>query len=337
MRRSVVLLCRYQYGVPYYELLQSFGITTKDKYIECPMRPVGIAAACDWALMVPCLYADLTIEPRTIYVHHVMLEIFIEQILKHMPVHTRFVLVTSGTDHTIPTASGDVRFYPMRGFSNVSSERGGPHWQVLTHSVQLVHWFCENHDINDDRVSTLPTGIVKSIEGMSPVPFNPAPSPLRHRPLRFLVAHRTRSMTGQWEHRQIVTNMCLKLLLIDDLCLYPSIHLSVDHRKSISQRVWIRLASSVPFVLCVHGGGLDPSPKAWEAIMLGTIPIIQHSTLDDAYAQLPVVFVNSWQVLFEGNLTAIKSRLQGIEEALSPYYDDPILRGRVVEVRVTSF
>ena len=333
VRRSVVLHCRYQYGVPYYELLQSFGVSMKDKYIECPMRPVGIAAACDWALMVPCLYADLMIEPRTIYVHHVMLEVFIEQILKHMPVHTRFVLVTSGTDHTIPTASGDVRFYPMRGFSNVSSERGGPHWQVLTHSVQLVHWFCENHDINDDRVSTLPTGIVKSIEGMSPVPFNSAPSPLRHRPLRFLVSHRTRSMTGQWGHRQNVTNMCLKLLLTDDLCLYPSTHLSVDHRKSISQRVWIHLATSVPFVLCVHGGGLDPSPKAWEAIMLGTIPIIQHSTLDDAYEQLPVVFVRSWQVLFEGNLTAIKSRLQGIVEALSPYYDDPIFRGPVVEVR----
>jgi len=67
--------------------------------------------------------------------------------------------------------------------------------------------------------------------------------------------------------------------------------------------------------------------------MLGTIPIIQHSTLDDAYEQLPVVFVRSWQVLFEGNLTAIKSRLQGIVEALSPYYDDPIFRGPVVEVR----
>ena len=33
---------------------------------------------------------------------------------------------------------------------------------------------------------------------------------------------------------------------------------------------------------------LDPSPKAWEAIIAGTIPIIEHSTLDDAYSQLPV-------------------------------------------------
>ena len=32
----------------------------------------------------------------------------------------------------------------------------------------------------------------------------------------------------------------------------------------------------------------DPSPKAWEALLVGTIPVIEHSTLDDAYSQLPV-------------------------------------------------
>jgi hypothetical protein len=25
----------------------------------------------------------------------------------------------------------------------------------------------------------------------------------------------------------------------------------------------------VPFILCVHGGGVDPSPKAWEAVIAG--------------------------------------------------------------------
>ena len=114
--------------------------------------------------------------------------------------------------------------------------------------------------------------------------------------------------------------------------MYPSPHVSVDHRKGISQRVWVRLATSVPFVLCVHGGGLDPSPKAWEAIMLGTIPIIQHSTLDDAYEQLPVVFIQRWQHLFEGDLAIIRSRLRRIAETLSPYYDDPHQRQQVIEV-----
>ncbi len=32
---------------------------------------------------------------------------------------------------------------------------------------------------------------------------------------------------------------------------------------------------------------------------MGTIPIIQHSVLDDAYEKLPVVFVTEWKELFE--------------------------------------
>lgn len=53
------------------------------------------------------------------------------------------------------------------------------------------------------------------------------------------------------------------------------------------------------FIACIHGGGIDPSPKAWEALMVGTIPIIQHSTLDDAYSRLPVMFVHDWSEIFE--------------------------------------
>ncbi len=50
---------------------------------------------------------------------------------------------------------------------------------------------------------------------------------------------------------------------------------------------------------CVHGSGIEPSPKAWEAVLIGCIPIIQHSTLDDAYEKLPVVFIHEWKDLFE--------------------------------------
>ncbi len=59
--------------------------------------------------------------------------------------------------------------------------------------------------------------------------------------------------------------------------------------------------SRYPFIACVHGSGIEPSPKAWEAVLLGCIPIVQHSTLDDAYSQLPVVFVTEWKELFESD------------------------------------
>jgi hypothetical protein len=86
------------------------------------------------------------------------------------------------------------------------------------------------------------------------------------------------------------------------------------------------------FTACAHGGGIDPSPKAWEAVMMGTIPIIQHSTLDDAYAQLPVVFIDDWDRLF-GEVAKVRERLRVLRAKLAPYYEDATLRSLVTEVR----
>jgi hypothetical protein len=48
------------------------------------------------------------------------------------------------------------------------------------------------------------------------------------------------------------------------------------------------------FCICARGGGYDPSPKAWSALINGCIPIIQHSPVDEAYSRFPVVFVDDW-------------------------------------------
>jgi hypothetical protein len=49
-----------------------------------------------------------------------------------------------------------------------------------------------------------------------------------------------------------------------------------------------------PFTLCVEGGGIDPSPKAFEALRQGSIPIIKNSPLADAYRRFPVLVVEDW-------------------------------------------
>jgi hypothetical protein len=82
---------------------------------------------------------------------------------------------------------------------------------------------------------------------------------------------------------------------------------------------------AVPFILCVHGGGLDPSPKAWESLLLGTIPVMQHFPGDDAYRHLPVVFVDFWH---EGSLTA--ALLQQWRLQLAPWFEEPDKRAVVL-------
>lgn len=85
--------------------------------------------------------------------------------------------------------------------------------------------------------------------------------------------------------------------------------------------------------------GMDPSPKAWEAIMAGTIPIIQRSVLDDAYSHLPVAFVDSWEELLQpANYSALEIRMRNWMKDLQPYYaQGSALRRKTLDVRKDNF
>jgi hypothetical protein len=84
----------------------------------------------------------------------------------------------------------------------------------------------------------------------------------------------------------------------------------------------------------VYIAGIDPSPKAWETIMAGSIPIIQHTTLDDAYKHLPVAFVDNWEQLLQpANHTVLEDMLKGWIDQLQPYYvQGSALRRRTLDV-----
>ena len=47
------------------------------------------------------------------------------------------------------------------------------------------------------------------------------------------------------------------------------------------------------FTLSPFGNGLD-CHRTWEALLLGTIPIVMRSSLDPLFEDLPVVIVDQW-------------------------------------------
>jgi len=47
------------------------------------------------------------------------------------------------------------------------------------------------------------------------------------------------------------------------------------------------------FVLSPRGNGLDCF-RTWEALLMGTFPVVKTSTLDSLFEDLPVVIVNDW-------------------------------------------
>lgn len=57
------------------------------------------------------------------------------------------------------------------------------------------------------------------------------------------------------------------------------------------------IASSL-FVLSPHGNGLD-CYRTWEALLMGSIPVVKTSSLDPLYEDLPVVIVQEWEHITE--------------------------------------
>ncbi|BFM20157.1 hypothetical protein [Gilvimarinus japonicus] len=276
----------------------------------------GIAAQCDWAIMSDqktgdfYVHGDLSRSPRTVFLSmrgfFASIPYFYENILPK--IESQFILITGSEDLTIPNQI-DKRWRAFRPDEKETIYR-------ILEDHRLVHWFAENRDTVLPRMSTLPIGYVFSGPQSHSAAIESRPCvPIEDRPLRALCSHRVRP-GPQWETRRQVTN--LSMTKFSELVTIVN--------QEVSETKFLNLIEEHAFVLCVQGGGIDPSPKAWTAIAHGSIPIIASSPLDDAYSQLPVAFVNGWD---EHSLS--EKKLREWIQRLAPYYDNPEMRLKVVE------
>lgn len=77
---------------------------------------------------------------------------------------------------------------------------------------------------------------------------------------------------------------------------------------------YLRILSTYKFSISPPGRGLD-THRAWESLMVGTIPIMMHTPLDGLFENLPVVFVDDWNDITEDFL------LRKYEEIKTKKYD----------------
>lgn len=246
----------------------------------------GIAGKCDCAILSsvtkPEIYVHRNLKtksPRHVFLSMrnpiVALEYFVEVFLPN--IDAPFVLVTGSEDVTIPHQT-DCRFQQFGASESSLIDR-------ITRHPHLTKWFCENlDDASHPLMSPIPTGMVFK-PPLSPkeidVPEVPSPE---ERPLRVLCAHRVRE-GPQWDTRRHVTE-----LAHSDWSEWCTVV-----EEEVPKAKFLELVRSHTFVLCVEGGGLDPSPKAWQAILNGAIPIIRETPLKDAYKEFPVAFVPNWE------------------------------------------
>ncbi|MTW23150.1 sulfotransferase domain-containing protein [Allochromatium palmeri] len=267
----------------------------------------GIAALCDWCVVTDrnksgtsaCIRGDLNRQPRTVFLSMrsglQALHYFRQEVLPL--IESPFVLLSGSEDVTLPNQ------YDQR-WPRATAEQRQCFDEIIA-DTRVLHWFAENRDSEHPKLSTLPTGYVFEPGASDQVSLPKIDRPLQERPLRVLCAHRVRA-GQQWDLRRRVTARCLSSLR----------EVATVHELELTPAAFQHEVQAHSFVLCVEGGGLDPSPKAWQAIANGSIPIVRASVLRDAYQQLPVAFIDDW----DSDCLSLE-QLRAWRDQLAPWYD----------------
>jgi len=278
----------------------------------------GIASRCDWVLHSDYKepFTHLVRQNDTNKPKHLFLSLrspinaittFTTEILPNLS--TPFFLISGSEDCTLPRQT-DKR-WPT--FSPAVQQM----IEIIRSHPLLLHWFAENLESDDlPKMSPLPVGMVYKYDQMGEnLDDILKPPPIIDRKLKVLCGHRVRK-GPQWELRREVTTLANTVW--SEFCTVQE--------KELSEQDYVAQIRAHSFVLCAEGGGVDPSPKAWQSLIHGAIPIIRKTGTYRAYADLPVAFVDDWEAKAFSFDRLIKWR-----QELAPYYDNPELRAQMLE------
>jgi hypothetical protein len=105
----------------------------------------------------------------------------------------------------------------------------------------------------------------------------------------------------------------------------------VTHRERCEFNEFISELGKHKFVLSPPGLGPD-CYRVWESLLVGTIPIVQHSHMDEMYEGLPVLFIDDWKEVTEKFLNKkykeITSKTYSQEKLYMEYWIDVITKTR---------
>lgn len=283
--------------------------------------PTGLQALCDLVVgSRPGLMERRGVEKHTAWVdldveelHFVFVQVeliddFMDKMLPCLA--GPLVLIFGDHDATFPRQV-DPRFK--------SPSISAGHWRQLLTDERVSHVWATHLDSREGsgRVSSLPVGLNP---GEFPPDWNAdrilasmhePPSDIMGRPLVALDCDRQRRVHPE---RARVLGMC------------TGEWRGFCRRETMAKDAFVAGIKRYPFILAVHGGGIDSNPKAWMAIASGVIPIVERFAGDSIYDGLPVAFVDSWS-----NESLSVERMLEWRSSLSVHFDDPAAWAKVRE------
>lgn len=296
-----------------------------------PSQPSGFASRCDWVLgsrptnsgLSPpyTVWGRIEILPRTVFLQSFELQRFHNNLLPCFPEWHKFVLIIGDQDLTTPKQT-DLRWgSPMLDASA---------WDSWLKDDRVLHLFVEHLDTASpaDRVTPIPVGFNPD----EFVGWNPDKAlqlthresrPISERPIGMVFTNRIRENGyGQWNDRFMAMTMCQNL----PFC---------DIQTSTPPSSFLEMIQKYPFLLCVHGGGIDPNPCAFSALLAGVIPIIAPFPGQGIYRGLPVLFTDG-----QWNETAMYFTIGSLNKTLhyfAPFFENPNLHSTMVEKLMSQY
>lgn len=302
-------------------------------YLKGHGRPTGLPSRCDWVFGGRVVYRSprgihppstafgkITANssaPRTIFISPLLLQAFHNEILPCLryPV----VLIIGDDDATTP------RQVDMRFSAPKLQHDDWLQW-VYHEKKRIQHIFVEHLDEATDptRVSPIPLGFnpfefkhnLSLVHTRAVLP----PTRIRQRPLQAIMTNRLH-WAPQFDLRRQTKEICETTL--SELCVY----------KRPRKDMYLESIQEYPFQLCVHGGGIEPNPCVFSALLVAVIPIAEAWPGKAVYDDLPVVWVNFTNLASE--LT--RERLRKELDRWEPHFEQPILRNETLRRLRTDY
>jgi hypothetical protein len=179
---------------------------------------------------------------------------------------------------------------------------------------KIIRWYAQNADIIHDKLCPIPIGIANrywpwgNVELLLLVKQNAVHVKKNH----LLYANFT-----QESHSERV--LVQHIFTDKSFCYKPG--------RKPWDRYLLDLAES-KFVLSPRGNGLD-CHRTWEALIMGSIPIVKSSPIDALYIDLPVIIINDWNEVTQSFLAQkykeLMARSFNDEKKYFSYWNNQIL------------
>lgn len=281
--------------LPFLGFQQIFAVTHRSSYPY--IAGDTFIAFCDFALLDTQSFDPTKVqEANTIFVQTDLLPKFFTKLRPLIKKH--FILIT----HNCGPANDD----PMPG----------PYRHHLNDHL-LIAWFTQNIDVENHRkLFALPIGIANQNWPHGRIEVFDIYIKQYRNNTRDKLLYQNFSVDTYRPEREYVYN----LFAHKPFCTVADIsHDHVNH--SLEQ--YLEEVSHHKFVLSPRGHGLD-CHRTWEALLMGSIPIVKSSTLDVLYKDLPVLIIHDWNEVTEDFLNQKYNELTHkeycFEKLYAPYW-----------------